>query len=162
MLNRCGRKLKLNKGCERRVSLDRWRQRYHRRYHCHHHHHHHHQHHENHLHHHHRQVESERVGRLKEVGVNVTELLVAECRNPDRTIKVGCGLYLRFKIVCLGGGECSWWTPPAWTSSSSTRPDSFLRRRRWKVDTDNKTDMDLIIWEYTDLCLSIIVFNFID
>ena len=22
--------------------------------------------------------------------VNVTELLVAECRNPDRTIKVGC------------------------------------------------------------------------
>ena len=25
--------------------------------------------------------------------MNVTELLVAECRNPDRTIKVGCGLY---------------------------------------------------------------------
>merc|ERR1712107_530581 len=33
-------------------------------------------------------VESERIGRLKEVGVNV-----AECRNPDRTIKVeGSGL----------------------------------------------------------------------
>ena len=34
-------------------------------------------------------VESARVGALKEVGVNVTEVLVAECRNPDRTIKVG-------------------------------------------------------------------------
>jgi len=38
-------------------------------------------------------VESERVVCLSEVGVNVTEVLVAECRNPDRTIKVeGSGL----------------------------------------------------------------------
>merc|ERR1712107_362940 len=29
-----------------------------------------------------------RLRQLKEAGVNVTELLVAECRNPDRTIKV--------------------------------------------------------------------------
>ena len=34
-------------------------------------------------------MESERVVCLSEVGVNVTEVLVAECRNPDRTIKVG-------------------------------------------------------------------------
>ena len=38
---------------------------------------------------HHAKVDSERVVRLNEVGVNVTEVLVAECRNPDRTIKVG-------------------------------------------------------------------------